>query len=388
MKVLYLTDQTFLHGGVEKVLSQKANYLTDQLGDEVTIVTYRQQNQKPVYAFSDKIKLIDLGVDYEIVKSYFHPHNLKKIPHHFASLKKVLKDIQPDVIISCSFGPDFYFMPFLEKQIPKIKEFHSSRHFYSENSYSAKDKLLNILSATLEKKYHQLVVLNESEKEFYQNNQITVIPNPAEISEKRAEVSSKKIMAAGRISPVKNFGDLIEAFAKVIKDFPDWELHFFGEDYVGTQGKLEQKINAYGLQNHIKFMGVSPDLKTEMQHYSIYALTSETECFPMVLLEALSVGMPVISYDSPTGPKHILTDNEDSFLVPYKNLDIFVEKLTELMQNEDLRHEMGQKGRQNVQRFSIEKVMHQWKDLFTSLINKTSNIQHLSPISQHPSPNI
>ena len=111
-----------------------------------------------------------------------------------------------------------------------------------------------------------------------------------------------------------------------------------------------------------------------MQNYSIYAMTSETECFPMVLLEALSVGMPIVSYDSPTGPKHILTNNEDSFLVPYKNLDIFVEKLEELMQNESLRQKMGQKGLENAQRFSIEKVMHQWKDLFTSLTTKTSNI--------------
>ena len=99
-------------------------------------------------------------------------------------------------------------------------------------------------------------------------------------------------------------------------------------------------------------------------------MTSETECFPMVLLEALSVGLPVISYDSPTGPKHILTNNEDSFLVPYKNLDIFVEKLKKLMQNENLLQEMGEKGLRNVRRFSIEKVMHQWKDLFISLIDK------------------
>lgn len=374
MKVLYLTDQIFLHGGVEKVLSQKANYIADAFGDEVTIVTYRQQNQKPIYRFSEKIQFIDLKVDYEIAKSYFHPHNLKKIPSHFSSLKRVLKDVQPDVIISCSFGPDFYFLTALEKHIPKIKEYHSSRYFYSNKSTSAKDELLKKLTAGTEEKYDQLVVLNDSEQHFYQNSKITVIPNPAEISAKSANLSSKKIMAAGRISPVKNFGDLIKAFAGVAKDFPEWELHFFGEDYVGTQALLEQKIKDYGLESQIKFMGVAADLKTAMKNYSIYAMTSESECFPMVLLEALAVGLPVISYDSPTGPKHILVNNEDSFLVRYKNLDIFVKKLTELMQNENLRHEMGQKGRQNAQRFSIEKVMHQWKDLFTSLITKTSKI--------------
>ena len=370
MKVLYLTDQTFLHGGVEKVLSQKANYLADVLGDEVTVVTYRQQSKEPIYNFSKKIKFLDLEVDYEIAKSYFHPHNLKRIPRHFSRLKKILKEIQPEVIVSCSFGPDFYFIPALEKHIPKIKEFHSSRYFYKENSNSVQQKVLTKLTQFTEKKYDQLVVLNESEQQFYVNKNIAVIPNPTENSANRAIVSSKKIMAAGRISPVKNFGDLIEAFVHVAKAFQEWELHFFGEDYVGTQEKLEQKVKNHGLQSQIRFMGVSSDLKASMRNYSIYAMTSESECFPMVLLEALSVGLPVISYDSPTGPKHILTNNEDSLLVPYKNLDIFVEKLKQLMQNENLRKQLGAKGQVNVQRFSIEIIIHQWKDLFISLIDK------------------
>ena len=177
-------------------------------------------------------------------------------------------------------------------------------------------------------------------------------------------------MAAGRISPVKNFGELIQAFSRLAKDFPEWELHFFGEDYIGTQAKLEQKIKDLGLESQINFMGIASDLKTKMQEYSIYAMTSESECFPMVLLEALSVGMPVISYDSPTGPKHILTNNEDSFLVPYKNLDIFTDQLKQLMQNENLRQEMGENGIENVQRFGIQIVMQRWKNLFISLINK------------------
>ena len=212
-----------------------------------------------------------------------------------------------------------------------------------------------------------MVVLNDSESVFYNGTKISVIPNPAEISGEKANLMSNKILAAGRISPVKNFGNLIEAFALVANGFPDWELHFFGEDYLETQGELERKIKEVGLQNQIKFKGITSDLKKEMNNYSIYAMTSETECFPMVLLEALSVGMPVISYDAPTGPKHILRNEEDSFLVPYKNLNIFVQKLKKLMQNENLRQEMGQKGAENVKRFNIKIIMQQWEDLFKNL---------------------
>ena len=119
MKILYLTDQTYLHGGIEKVLSQKANYLADVLEDEVTIVTYNQQQHQPCYFLSNKIHIVDLEINYEIDKSYFHPNNLKKVPHHRSALKTVIQERKPDVIVSSSFGPDFYFIPFIEKHIPQ-----------------------------------------------------------------------------------------------------------------------------------------------------------------------------------------------------------------------------------------------------------------------------
>ncbi|SEG50321.1 Glycosyltransferase involved in cell wall bisynthesis [Halpernia humi] len=364
VKILYLTDQVYLHGGIEKVLSQKANYFADSSGDEVFIVTYNQEGKTPVYDFSSKIIWEDLAINYEIGKSYFHPKNLKKIPKHISALKDVLGKINPDVVISSSFGPDFYFLPYIRKNSPKIKEFHGSRYFYEKQESGFKKRLLHLLNKIIEKKYTSIAVLNEDEQNFYTNDNIAVIPNPAEISDKRAGLKSKKIMAAGRISPVKNFGDLIEIFSKISKDFPEWELHFFGEDYLGTQQLLEHKIAEFGLQNQIKFKGNVPDLKSEMQNYSIYAMTSETECFPMVLLESLSIGLPIISYDCPTGPKYIVKNEEDSFLIPNKNLDIFTEKLKLLMENEQLRQELSKRGLENVSRFEINIVMKQWQNLF------------------------
>lgn len=370
MKILFLTDQTYLHGGVEKVLSQKATYLAEVSGDEVTIVTYNQQGRRPVYPFSDKIQFIDLGVNYEIAKSYFHPVNLQKVPAHIEVLKKVIKEVRPEVIVSCSFGPDFYFLPYISGNIPVIKEFHSSRALNYKPT-SVKERVLGALSSQAEKKYTELVVLNSDEVRYYHSRTVSVIPNPAEKSDVWAPLTQKRILAAGRISPVKNFGDLIQAFAQLSSDFPDWELHFWGEEYIGTQAKLQTQIDRLGLADRIRFMGVTDHLKTEMPKYSIYAMTSETECFPMVLLESLSAGLPVVSYDSPTGPRHIVKDGEDGFIVPYKNLDIFTEKLRLLMRDENLRSEMGAKGAMNAHRFSIDTVMTQWKDLFKKLISQS-----------------
>jgi len=373
MKILYLTDQTYLHGGVEKVLSQKANYLAEVSGDEVTVVTYNQKGRRPVYAFSEKIQFIDLGVNYEIAKSYFHPANLKKIPEHRKALSKVIKRLEPDVMVSCSYGPDFYFLPYLRRSVPKIKEFHSSRYFDRNVKGSWKDRLLKIGNAAMEKQYDQIVVLNKDEKPFYATDKVSIIPNPVEPSSLRVTNNAKKILAAGRISPVKNFSELIDIFAAVHTEFPDWELHFWGEDYVGTQGKLMIQIENYGLADRIKFMGTTTDLKKEMLNYSIYAMTSEMECFPMVLLEALSVGLPVISYDAPTGPKHILTPGSDSCMIPYKNSAIFVTQLKQLMGDEGLRIRMGVNARVNSHRFEIAAVMSQWRSLFSSLMKSSEH---------------
>lgn len=367
MKILYLTDQTYLHGGIEKVLSQKANYFANVLGDDITIVTYNQRDEETCYPYSDQIKFIDLGVNYEIGKSYFHPHHLKKIPQHCAALKKVIQELKPDIIISSSFGPDFYFIPFIAKQIPKIKEFHTTR-FFSSQVNTLKGKIMQIVSDFIETKFTRLVILNEDEMPFYNSGNIEVIPNPAELDGRKCALEKKAIISAGRISYQKNFEDLIEISKNINKEFPDWEIHIYGDDYLGNQAVLQKKINYCNLNSNVFFKGTSSDLKKTFLDYSIYAMTSNHETFPMVLLEAFSVGLPVVSYDCPTGPSRILTDEEDSFLVPYKNVDIFAEKLRYLMENENLRQRMGRKGIENIQRFDIEKVMHQWKDLFNSLV--------------------
>jgi len=382
MKILYLTDQLCLHGGIEKVLTQKVNYLADTTGDDVTVLTYQQQGRPPVYALSPKVRMRDLNINYEIGKSYFNLTNLLKIPAHISALRNTIRQVQPDVIVSCSFGPDFYFLPFVCGKIPVIKEFHSSRGLSSKVSLSRRDQWLKKLSSFAERKYARLVVLNDDEKPFYKSDKLTVIPNPAESTEFLADIHSKQILAAGRISPVKNFSGLIDAFGRLSPFFPDWELHIWGEDYVGTRGKLQEQIDGLGLEKNIRFMGVTPSLQHEMQNYSIYAMTSETECFPMVLLEALSVGLPVISCDAPTGPRHIITDGEDGIVVPYKNLDIFTQKLEKLMTDENLRRKVGAKGRENVQRFAIDKVMQQWRTLFAQVIAERNPLPQPQPQPQ------
>ncbi|ROI09222.1 glycosyltransferase family 4 protein [Chryseobacterium sp. H3056] len=368
MKIVINTDQIYLHGGIEKVMATKVNWWAAQPGTEVFIVTTEQQHRPPCYQLDPMIQLIDLGVNYDRSKSYFSLRNIRKAFTHFRSQKKILNKLEPDIIISPNMNFDHYWLPLIKGQAKVLKERHGSRYFESQGN---KSSLLNSLKLTFNKyidsKYDRIVVLNPDEKKYVSAQNAAVIPNPVEPTSLSADVSQKVVMAAGRISPVKGFDHLISIWSMVAENFPDWQLHLYGQDYLGTQNKLEAQLKSLGLDMSVFFKGSVPDIHIPMAGAGIYAMTSITECFPMVLLEALAVGLPVISWDAPTGPRHILAHGSDSCLVPYRNYAIFADRLKQLMNDQGLRMKMSTEAKRNVERFEILKVMTQWKALFDEL---------------------
>ena len=338
------------------------------MGDDVTIITHSQTGRPAVYPFSSKIKLVDLHINYEAGVSYFNPLNLMKIARHYKALKSIIKQLKPDIVISSSFGPDYYFIPAACCKVAAIKEYHTTAHFTSQ-TIGFKVKILRTLADRIDPTYAKRILLNEDEVPYYKGENIGIIPNPTELDARLCSLEPKAIIAAGRISYQKNFEDLLTAFALIENDFPDWVVHVYGEDYLGRQKEIQKQIDSLGLQERFVFKGVTSDLKKTFTDYSIYAMTSIHETFPMVLLEALSVGMPIVSYDCPTGPSRIVTNLEDGFITPYKNSVIFAEKISKLMKNKELRIQMGEKAKLNAERFEISRVMEQWKSLFNSLLN-------------------
>ncbi|NHN26148.1 glycosyltransferase family 4 protein [Flavobacterium jejuense] len=370
MKIVFTMDQIYLHGGIEKVMATKANYFADVLGYEVFIVTTEQKNNEPCYHFSLKIKFIDLNVNYLRTKSYFSFKNLKKVPSHFFKWYKTLKKINPDFIIVCNIAFDFYWAPFFVKRIKKIKEFHASRFFMEQNRsrVTGLKKFGYKVNDFIESRYDKIVLLNEDERKFYRSNNLEVIPNPINIrDEKQIALSSKKAIAAGRIAPVKGFESVIAIWKIVIEKYPKWQLDIFGQGEEKYINELNNLIQSNDLVNHVFIHDAVSDLQERMLEYSFYVMTSLTECFPMILLESLSIGLPIVSYDCPTGPKNIIKNKEDGFLVENNNKDEFAISIFALIENPILKSEMGKNAKKNVKRFSNENVMKIWKDLLINL---------------------
>lgn len=365
MKILFNTDQIHLHGGIEKVMATKANHFASLPGVEVFIVTAEQKGLAPCYPLDKRIRLIDLAVDYNRTQSYFSGGNLLKAVRHFRSQKKLFRDLSPDVIISPNFNFDHYWLPLIKGKAKLLKERHSSRYREEEQrkNTSLTARIRFRINDWIESRYDHIVVLNADEEKYVKTGNAVVIPNPVALQSITAELKNKKVIAAGRISPVKNFGDLIRAWAIVHRTCPEWQLDIFGEDYLNTKKELQHLVTSLNLEQSVFFPGTIDRMTEKMSEYALYAMTSETECFPMVLLEALSVGVPVVSYDCPNGPRNIVTHGSAGIISPPHDVELLAESLLRLIEDQELRQSMGRAAKQNVLRFGTPHVMKQWQKL-------------------------
>jgi len=365
MKILYLTNQVYLHGGIEKILSKKCNLWVEQYNYEVIVCTSEQHNKEFVYPLNKQVDTIDLDINYYRNLSYFNPLNLLKVVVHFFRLKKLVNQLKPDIVISVNYTPEQYFIPFIAKHIPKIKEFHSSGSALKPPKgvfEKAKHRLFQLFQ-----RYQAVVVLNEDEKQYYPFDNLVVIPNFIAVNKPRPEFQKEKtIIAAGRIAAVKQFDHLIQAWALIALEFPDWQVKIYGDGDDKLMQELIALINDLQLTN-IKLMGATTTLEEEMQKASIYAMTSATECFPMVLLEAMDAGMVCVSYNCPTGPGNILQHKLDGILTQPDQIEQFAAALKALIIDDAGRSKLAVAANENCRRFSSIKVISQWNALFTKL---------------------
>nr|WP_321459150.1 glycosyltransferase [uncultured Vibrio sp.] len=359
MKILYLVDQLYKCGGLERVLSHKINYLNKYYPDiEITICTNEQEDKGYFFEMPKEVNCVDLDINYRHDISLFNYVNVRKTLPHYFKLKKLISEDKPDVIVHCGFGYDFYFLPLLVgKKIKLIKENHSSLYYEKRSRFSIK--------RFFEKKYTTTVFLSKEEESLAQLENSVVIPNPAiEISNTWSKNDKKPVViAAGRMAYVKGFEQLIDAWALIAKNHKDWKINIYGDGDVQYINKLKAKVNANNLSHSIHFLKAVDHITDEIAQASIYAMTSITECFPLVLLEAMQCNTPVISFDCPTGPRSILA-KDCGVLVENGNVQSFATHLTRLINDVKLRESLAESAFEHVKLFGIVNVMDEWLILF------------------------
>ena len=197
-------------------------------------------------------------------------------------------------------------------------------------------------------------------------NKIIKVPNAIPNLRSFEEMErNKDIIAAGRLVPQKGFDLLIEAAPKILQKHPDWKIKIFGK---GRDEKyLKDLINEHGLQGKVLLMGPSKEIEKEMAQGGIYVLSSRYEGFGMVIVEAMQMGLPVVSFDCPEGPREIIKDGYDGILVANGDLDGLANSINMLIENPQLREELAENAKCRVKRFNMANIGSIWNECLRKL---------------------
>ena len=383
MKIVYCLPQLFHPGGIERIVSIKANYLVEVYGYDVTIVVANQKKQVPFFKLHEKIKIVDLNIDYDkalsqpLFKRLSLRHKLQK--EHKTKLSKYLFTNHPDIVIS-TFTHEAAFLPQIKDGSKKVLEFHFCKGHKIKMAkafhFGFITKLAYYYRCWQEEniiipKYDQFVVLTDEDKNLWKNkiNNVINIPNILSFRnvDKYADLKSKTAIAVGRLDNQKGFDTLINMWAEIVKQCKDWKLNIFGqgedEDY------LNQLICKLNLKDSVFINRPDKNIQQRYLESSLLLMTSNYEGWGLVLTEAMQCGLPVVAFACKCGPKDIINNGVDGFCIPYKNKNLFVKHAIQLMNDEKLRFTMGYNARNNIQRYSIDNVMPKWHDLFNKLTN-------------------
>lgn len=361
------------YGGIENAITTLANTLSSKYDVEILSV-YRLYNE-PIYRLSENVRVNYISSIKPNKKEMIYYLKKKNFSMFFKGIGQsfktgfvkyiktplVLRKIDTDVVISTRTVHNFLISKFVDKKIKKIA--------WEHNHHNNNKKYINALVKSC-KNVDSLVLVSSELAGFYKNylgNKVCYIPNCLDkIPNKLSKLDSKNIVAVGRLSREKGFDALLKLFKKVSAKHPSWKLNIVGDGMeknnlldLAKELKLGDKVIFHGYQN-------KDYINNLFLESSIYVMTSKTESFGLVLIEAMSYGIPCLSYTSAQGANEIIDDNENGYLIKDRNEEEMISKIELLIEDEKLRNKLGKNARLKSKNYSSEAILQKWQ----KLINK------------------
>ena len=361
MKIVYLIHSLYSAGGMEMILTSKANWLCNRPDIEIWIVTSHMAGRKLYFPLDSRIHLVDANVNESVFGRIYRKR-----------LQRILKSIEPDVTVSMC-GRDLFQMLRCSDTGARIAEYHflhdKFRLKYPRRPVYARWRTKELNAAFA--KCNALVVLSDYDLAFYRD----IMPEPEKVHKignivssplnSKSELNQKRFICVGRLSPEKNFGDAIKIWKFVSGKQPDWRLDIYGEGR--ERRNLEKLIKSEGLSGIVSLKGSCSSIMDEYARSSGLLVTSRYEGFGLIVVEAASCGVPVVAYSCPGGLTELVKDGRDGFLVREGDIEAAADRIIKLIENDNLRGEMGINAIEKAHDYYPESIMNQWLELFNSL---------------------
>lgn len=365
MRIAYLIHSLHSPGGMEKILTSKADWLCAQPDTEVWIIYSHMRGRQPYFPLDSRIHVLDVNVNERMLGWVYRRR-----------LQSILDDIKPDLTVSLC-GSDLFQMVKCSGTGAKVAEYH-----FPHDKFFLKYPRRPLFARMRTKRMNDafagcdaVVVLSDYDLEYYRGvmpapdkvHKIgNTVPNPLNL---QSDLTRKRFLCVGRLSAEKNFTDALRIWKTVVGKCPDWHLDIYGD---GSERKLlARQIGEMGLSEHVSLKGKCLDIMAEYAGCSGLLITSKYEGFGLVAIEAASCGVPVVSYASRGGLTELITDGKDGFIVGYGDTGAAADRIVSLIEDYNLRREMGEAARVKAQRYSPDCIMGQWTELFNSLIKET-----------------
>lgn len=383
MRIVYIIKSYAMKAGVERVMSDKMNWLAER-GYDVTMVTYEQGVHPLAFPLHSSIHHVDLDTRFFLIDRYSFLKRfltMLQMRRQFRSrLQTLLDELHPDILITTTYSIKLIdIILSVKTTASRLIESHIACYTVKKSFDYRNKPFLRLLAACYDNimlskvaKADCLVTLTRGDAADWgkYTSNVIVIPNPVTYIPKT--IASRdgvghRIICVGRLHEQKGFDLLIDAFGMIANRCPGWRIDIFGDG--SNKEVLERKIRHYNLESSITLNSPISNIYEEYQRSDFFVLSSRYEGFALVVLEAMSCAIPCVSFKCKYGPEEIIIDKINGLLAENGNVEDLAAKMLWMIEHEDKRKMMGKQARKDVHKYEMNAIMTKWDELFKSLNN-------------------
>ena len=388
MKIRLLIANAYVGGGTARTTLSTASALARR-GHDVEIVSVLRRREKLTFPLDERVKVIDLVDEWSLKNGYVASgpareawrrlaqprrslvgHRADKRTEEWSlytdlELVRFLRSVRDGVLVGTRPAINLAMAQLTRPSVVRVAQDHMNLATYRPRLRQSMARWYPRLDA--------VVTLTAGDAAQYApmlggRTRVLDIPNGVpDLGGHRAQLDSKVVISAGRIARQKGYDRLLPVWARVAAQRPDWRLEIYGAGPPEIEEPLRRQLEELGIQDSARLMGRTSELFQKMAESSLYVMTSRREGLPMVLLEAMGVGLPVIAYDCPTGPRDVITDGVDGYVVPNGDEQALEARMLELMDDPNERVRLATAARRTAADYDVARLAERWEKLFEEL---------------------